>query len=298
MGEINPLEAELARRTAKGWEIVTRQANEAQMRRPKHFSFLWAFLWFLVFGVGLIVYLVWHWAKRDHYAYLRLEGDRLVATETKGFLSTLFSPIAAYFKWAWNREKAWAKALALGGPVALVIVIIAVAAAAGGGEDGEPSAERPAAETQPTAGVAGDTRPTPEPAPETQRIVRALPGAEAEAEDVRVTLNGIVDPWVSDNQFIQPDPGKRFVAFDVTIQNTGESGTHHCNPFKFSLSDAEAFAYEATFGWADPSLNAVDLGSGQKTRGWVTFEVNEGTRLEMLKYDPGIFTTDDIEFQF
>lgn len=299
MGEMNALEAEIARRTAKGWEIVTRQANDAQMRRRKHFSFLWAFLWFLVFGVGLIVYLVWHWAKRDHYVYLRLDGDRLVVSETKGFLATLFSPVAAYFKWSVNREQAWAKALALGAPVVAVVIIIAIAAAAGGGGgESQPSDESSAVEAQPAGVVAGESQPASEEQSEAERITQARPGATGEAENVRVTVNGLADPWVSDNEFMQPDTGKRFVAFDVTIQNTGESGTHHCNPFNFSLTDAEDFAYEATFGWADPPLHAVDLGSGQKSRGWVTFEVNEGTPLQLLKYDPDIFSTNDIEFQF
>jgi hypothetical protein len=128
--------------------------------------------------------------------------------------------------------------------------------------------------------------------------VSGTPGAIAEAEGVRVTLNATADPWVSDNQFIRPDAGKRFVAFDVTIQNSKDSGTHGANPFNFKLSDAEDFAYEVTFGGPEPAVHAVDLGSGEKTRGWVAFEVNAGTPLKRLKYDPNPFTTNDIEFQF
>jgi len=77
-----------------------------------------------------------------------------------------------------------------------------------------------------------------------------------------------------------------------------DSGTHGANPFNFKLSDAEDFAYEVTFGGPEPAVHAVDLGSGEKTRGWVAFEVNAGTPLKRLKYDPNPFTTNDIEFQF
>ena len=131
--------------------------------------------------------------------------------------------------------------------------------------------------------------------PDVPRIVSAVPGATAEAEGVRVTLNEIIDPWLSDT-FMQPDPGRRSVAFDVTIQHV-DGGTQSVSAFDFMLSDAEDFLYNATFG-PDPILDSIDLGSGQKTRGWVAFEVNEGTPLKLLKYDPNVFTAKDIEFQF
>jgi len=132
--------------------------------------------------------------------------------------------------------------------------------------------------------------------PDLTRIVSAVPGATAEAEGVRVTLNEIVDPWLSDT-FMEPDAGRRFVAFDVTIQNV-DGGTQIAAPFGFKLSDAEDFAYDWSMSGPDPGLHFIDLGSGQKTRGWVTFEVNGGTPLKLLKYDPDPFTTNDIEFQF
>jgi len=178
----------------------------------------------------------------------------------------------------------------LAGGTALVwlVIVIAIAASAGGGGDdkGPESVARPSPTTPSETAVLPS--PTAEAPPEPQetieaqgpeRIVAAGPGAAAEAEDVRVTLNEIRDPWISDNQFIQPASGKRFVAFDVTIENTSGSGSHGANPFNFKLSDAQDFAYEATFGGPEAALGHTDLGGGQKTRGWVTFEVNEGTPL-------------------
>ena len=92
----SPLKAEIDRRTADGWEIVSREANEVQMRRPKQFSLLSAFIGSLAFGVGLVVYLAWYWAKRDEYAYLRIEGDELSVTESGGPLAALVSPVSGY----------------------------------------------------------------------------------------------------------------------------------------------------------------------------------------------------------
>lgn len=151
MTEASPLQAEIGRRTADGWEIVSREANEVQMRRPKQFSMLSAFIGSLLFGVGLVVYLAWYWAKRDEYVSLLVEGDELSVTESGGPLAALVSPVSGYFRWAANRRQAWTKGLAVGGPFAAaaasitaVVVVIVVASASGG--DSPPSTPVPGVE--------------------------------------------------------------------------------------------------------------------------------------------------------
>ena len=290
------LDAEIARRTRQGWGLVSRQGTTAQMVRRKHFSFPWAVFW-LIFGIGIgfVCYLLWHWAKRDRFAYLRVEDGSLVVSEQRGLLGTLWASVVSYWGWAGRRTTGWGKALAYGGPVAAVVVLIIVIAAAGSGGGGGTKEEEigqgshPAATTKPHA-------PASTPIPVAKNKVAAVAGASGEAHDVRVTLNQIADPWQS--EFLPPDAGKRYVAFDVTVENIGKSGTHDANLFNFKLTDAQAFAYEATFIGPDPSLGYVGLGSGEKTRGWVSFEVNQGAGLDVLKYDPDIFSKDDIEFQF
>lgn len=205
---------------------------------------------------------------------------------------------------------------AAGTALVWLIIIIAIAASAGGGdeEEGETAAQALASPTAPAAAEspapeapaeeveeppaeeeAAEEEETPEPPP-VERIVAGVPGAVAEAEDVRITLSQIVDPWVSDNMFIEPASGKRFVSFEVTIEQM--DGSHLASDFNFQLTDAEGFASDPTFGGPEPALPTIDLGKGQKTQGWVLFEVNEGTALKLLKYDPNLFTTNDIEFQF
>jgi len=131
-----------------------------------------------------------------------------------------------------------------------------------------------------------------------ERIVKAVPGAVAEAEGTRIALNEILDPWVPQESFLRPETGRRFVAFDVTIENVG-GGSPFVSCFDFRLSDTEDFAYEAELlASPEPDLRGVELAKGQKTRGWCAFEVNEGTPLKLLKYDPNPFTTNDIEFHW
>ncbi len=48
------------------------KVSVAQLVKPKKFSFLWAILWFLLFGVGLVVYLLYYAGKKDQTVYLEI----------------------------------------------------------------------------------------------------------------------------------------------------------------------------------------------------------------------------------
>ena len=170
------LQDEIARRTGQGWALVSRDAAEAQMRKPKRFSFLWFLAWtILSFGTLFWVYLFWHWAKSDQLIFLRVVEGQVVATGTRSIWGTLFAPVAAYWRWAGQRESTRGKVLAYGGPVAAVIVLIiisSVASATGGGGDGDGDGEQVAG--QPTESPAPTDTPKPswETGPVTQATVR------------------------------------------------------------------------------------------------------------------------------
>ena len=148
--------------------------------------------------------------------------------------------------------------------------------------------------------TAAPAQVTDAPAQATQEANKAAaaPGAVAEFAHVRVYLNAITDPYTSDNSFIKPRAGKRWVSFDVTVEYFNDSDTHGANPFNFGLSDTQSFAYDPTFYGPDPKLNAVDLRPNEKARGWVTFEVDEAAKLQTLRYKPNVFKDDYIEFNF
>jgi hypothetical protein len=137
-----------------------------------------------------------------------------------------------------------------------------------------------------------------EPAAQGADVVRAEPGQIAEAEHVRVVLHAITDPWISDNVFQQAPEGRRLVALDVTVDFSDESGTHMANPFRFKLTDSADFAYAEILGGPEPALNTISLGPGQKTRGWIAFEVQAGVPLKQLSYDPDASTQEAVEFSF
>ena len=56
-----------------GYEVRSRTQTTVQLVKPKKFSFFWALVWFLLFGIGLIVYLLFYWSERDQTIYLEVD---------------------------------------------------------------------------------------------------------------------------------------------------------------------------------------------------------------------------------
>jgi len=66
------LDKEISHYVKRGFQVVSRTDTTAQLVKPKKFSFLWAMLWLLCFGIGLLVYLIYYAAKRDEQIYLEV----------------------------------------------------------------------------------------------------------------------------------------------------------------------------------------------------------------------------------
>src|SRR5215472_10079265 len=58
--------------TRRGYRVVSQTETAAQLVKPKTFSASFALLWFLLFGVGILVYLLYYAAKRDKQVYLTI----------------------------------------------------------------------------------------------------------------------------------------------------------------------------------------------------------------------------------
>ena len=67
------LQREIAAYVKRGFVVQSQTDTTAQLVKRKKFSFLWALLWFLLAGVGLVVYLIWYAAKRDQSVYLSVD---------------------------------------------------------------------------------------------------------------------------------------------------------------------------------------------------------------------------------
>jgi len=66
---------EIANYSRRGFRIVSRTDTTAQLSKPKEFNVLWATLWFLVFGIGVLIYIFYYMAKTDEIVYLEVGPD-------------------------------------------------------------------------------------------------------------------------------------------------------------------------------------------------------------------------------
>jgi hypothetical protein len=67
------LDDAVGRYLPRGFFARLRTPTTAQLVKPKRFSFLWAFLWFLLLGVGVVIYLIYYAAKKDDGVYLEVD---------------------------------------------------------------------------------------------------------------------------------------------------------------------------------------------------------------------------------
>jgi uncharacterized membrane protein len=75
----DPLQAHIDWYVQQGYRVVSQTEASAQLVKPKAFSFVWALLWFLLLGVGLIVYLLYYASKRDKTVYLTVADGAVAA---------------------------------------------------------------------------------------------------------------------------------------------------------------------------------------------------------------------------
>ena len=73
--------------TNEGYTIGSKTENQLQMIKKKTFSFLWAFLWLLLFGVGLIVYLLYYLSKNDEVYTITIPKEEIILGEEEIIVS-------------------------------------------------------------------------------------------------------------------------------------------------------------------------------------------------------------------
>jgi len=104
--------------------------------------------------------------------------------------------------------------------------------------------------------------------------------------EANVTVDQFVDPWLPVSPEQEPAAGRRFVALEVTVEYPGDRDfMHYVNIAAFKLIDHDGFAYGATESLIEPALSeGLELAPGEKTRGWVMFEIDEETEIESVGY--------------
>ena len=69
------LSREIKKYVRRDFRVISRTDTTTQLVKPKKFSFLWALFWLIMFGVGLIFYLIYYLAKKDEVIYIEVESS-------------------------------------------------------------------------------------------------------------------------------------------------------------------------------------------------------------------------------
>ena len=101
--------------------------------------------------------------------------------------------------------------------------------------------------------------------------------------------------YISDNQFIQPETGNKFVFFELEFENISDSDE--------SISSMVGFSCYADNNSCDQKFLiendlSASLSPGRKTKGKVCFEVPENAQVIEVEYEENIFKSDRIVFLY
>lgn len=89
--------------------------------------------------------------------------------------------------------------------------------------------------------------------------------------------------WTSDNQFMQPDAGNRFVQIIFTFTNQGSTEAI-LNPYYFTMYTTGGVGYG--YSWEVEYTMADSLQPGSSVQCTLGFEIPVGATPNTLKYDP------------
>lgn len=113
----------------------------------------------------------------------------------------------------------------------------------------------------------------------------------------KVTILQVVDNVPSANQFIQPAAGKKWIGFEVEVENVG---TAQVTSLDWTLRDTTDQEHERT-PWTGAEGSAIDIAyhdltPGGKKRGWLYFEVDAAAGIKWLRADPNPLLANDLYF--
>lgn len=101
--------------------------------------------------------------------------------------------------------------------------------------------------------------------------------------------------YESDNQFIQPADGNKYIYAKFTFENIGKSDTT-VGYWDFDCY-ADGYACDGTYG-ADDAAFSQTLSSGRKITGSVYFEVSQNATEIEFEYSPSFWTSEKIVFVY
>lgn len=182
-----------------------------------------------------------------------------------------------------------------------IVAICVIGAAAGGGDDDkskEASNTNTGGNSQSAQNESQGTKQENEASAESEKEAEVKDkyhvGDTWENKYVLVSFDECGE-YVSDNQFIQPADGNKYIYATFTFENVGSSDTT-VGYWDFDCY-ADGYACEGMYG-ADDAGFTQTLSSGRKITGSIYFEVPENTTEIEFEYSPNFWTSEKIVFVY
>lgn len=147
--------------------------------------------------------------------------------------------------------------------------------------------------------LSGSGTSTPEKVAETQVTDMSDRNTQTFAIGDRVDLDGKtisvneVKLYTSNNQFLAPKQGNKFVAVDVTLKNNSAEAYSY-NVLEFSLQDNKDYSYTNAATDIEPYLTVGAIQPGQTTRGFIAYEIPAENEPDKLIYTPDFWGTSQV----
>lgn len=107
-------------------------------------------------------------------------------------------------------------------------------------------------------------------------------GEVVEQDGYSLVAEAIEDP-ATPTEFFEPKAGEKLVAVQITVGNVSGK-VFSSNVLSAYLIDDNGFVYSAELGGRDEQLELVELGPGERVRGWVSFSIPEESIPTALKF--------------
>lgn len=107
-----------------------------------------------------------------------------------------------------------------------------------------------------------------------------------------ITVHSVAG-YTSGNEFLAPSSGKKFITADISQENAGDEATDY-NTYDFKLQDNQDYAYDQAISDKEPSFGSGSLQTGQKTRGFITFEIPTANTPSKLIFTPSFWNNEQI----
>ena len=130
-----------------------------------------------------------------------------------------------------------------------------------------------------------------------QGLQDGRPANVVEIGDVMVALTSVSDPLSEDETLLEPDPGRRLVMFEFSVENDGFGDIEIERP-DFRLRDEEGEEYDPELALVAGHRAPRDVEEDETAALAVVFEVLEGVEPAELKYSPSFGFRNNVRYVF